>query len=92
MTSIVITPFDSEHAAELRDFIWNELENADFDGATMPAGIELVDVQALKAQRDRLLEAMACAIEAIEYYDRHEGAKEMLSMARKAMQLTKGTE
>lgn len=46
MTSIVITPFNDEHAAELMGFIQNELDNADFDGEDMPASIKLQDVDA----------------------------------------------
>lgn len=44
MTSIVITPFNDEHAEELMGFIQNELDNADFDGVDMPAAISLQDV------------------------------------------------
>lgn len=44
MTSIVITPFNDEHAEELMGFIQNELDNADFEGEDMPAAIRLQDV------------------------------------------------
>jgi hypothetical protein len=44
MTSIVITPFNDEHAEELMGFIRNELDNADFEGEDMPAHISLQDV------------------------------------------------
>jgi hypothetical protein len=54
MTSIVITPFDSEHTEELKEFLWKVIERADFADC-MPPSVRLVDVQALEAQRDRLL-------------------------------------
>ena len=44
MTSIVITPFNDEHAKELMAFISNEIDNADFEGEDMPASIKLQDV------------------------------------------------
>jgi len=56
MTSIVITPFDSEHAEELSSFIKNELDNADFEGEEMPSSVHIEDVAALKRQRDLLLD------------------------------------
>ena len=55
MTSIVITPFDPEHAEELKAFIENEIDNAGFEGEDMPSAIYIEDVTALKQQRDRLL-------------------------------------
>lgn len=57
MTSIVITPFDSEHTEELKEFIWSVIEGANFADC-MPPSVRLVDVQALEAQRDALLAAM----------------------------------
>lgn len=54
MTSIVITPFDSEHAEEYKGFIENELDNADFT-VDMPASVELLDLRELRQQRDQLL-------------------------------------
>jgi len=41
MTSIVITPFDPEHAPELASFIENELDNADFHNMDMPCAITI---------------------------------------------------
>lgn len=58
MTSIVITPFDPDHAEELMAFIENELDNADFEGEDMPSLIRIMDVTALSRQRDRLLAAL----------------------------------
>lgn len=58
MTSIVITPFDPEHAEELKAFIENELDNADFEGEDVPSSVRLVDVQALEAERNELLAAL----------------------------------
>lgn len=58
MTSIVITPFDPDHAEELMAFIENELNNADFEGEDMPSLIRIEDVAALSRQRDRLLAAL----------------------------------
>lgn len=55
MTSIVITPLDPEHAEELKAFIENEIDNADFEGGDMPSMIRIEDVTAIKQQRDRLL-------------------------------------
>lgn len=55
MTSIVITPFDPDHAEELAGFIENELDNADFEGELMPSLICIEDVTAIKRQRDSLL-------------------------------------
>jgi hypothetical protein len=54
MTSIVITPFDPEHAEELKAFIENEIANADFEGEDMPSFIRIEDVTELKRQRDEL--------------------------------------
>lgn len=48
MTSIVITPFEPEHTEELKGFIHNELDNADFDGEDMPSCIEVIDVRRLQ--------------------------------------------
>lgn len=47
MTSIVITPFDNEHAEEYKAFIENEIDNADF-AVDMPACVELLDVRELQ--------------------------------------------
>lgn len=58
MTAIVITPFDSEHAEELKGYIENELDNADFNW-DMPASVELVDVEALRQDREVLFAALA---------------------------------
>jgi hypothetical protein len=54
MTSIVITPFDPDHAEELKAFIENEIDNADFDGEDMPSSIRIEDVTTTKQERDRL--------------------------------------
>lgn len=58
MTSIVITPFDPDHAEELRAFIENEIDNADFDGEDMPSSVCIEDVAALKRQRDSFKAAL----------------------------------
>jgi len=58
MTSIVITPFDPEHAEELKAFIENEIDNADFEGEDMPSFIRIEDVTAIKQHRDRLYAAL----------------------------------
>jgi len=57
MTSIVITPFDSEHTEELKDFLWKVIEQADFADC-MPPSVRLVDVQTLEAERNELLAAL----------------------------------
>jgi hypothetical protein len=58
MTSIVITPFDPDHAEELKAFIENEIDNADFDGEDMPSSVCIEDVAALKRQRDSFKAAL----------------------------------
>lgn len=57
MTSIVITPFDPEHTEELKEFLWNVIEEADFT-VCMPPSIRLEDVDAIKRQRDRFKSAL----------------------------------
>ena len=57
MTSIVITPFDSEHTEELKEFLWKVIDRADFNDV-MPPSVRLVDVQALEAERKELLAAL----------------------------------
>jgi len=66
MTSIVIRPFDSEHAEELSSFITNVLDNADFEGEEMPSSVHIEDVAALKRERDLLLDAARCALADLE--------------------------
>jgi hypothetical protein len=58
MTSIVITPFNDEHAEELMGFIRNELDNADFEGEDMPAYISLQEVNRNNVQRELFREAL----------------------------------
>lgn len=57
MTSIVITPFDSEHTEELKEFLWKVIDRADFNDV-MPPSVRLVDVQALEAEHKQLLAAL----------------------------------
>lgn len=57
MTSVVITPFDSEHTGELKDFLWKAIDRADFTEC-MPPSMRLVDVQRLEAERNELLAAL----------------------------------
>jgi len=58
MTSIVITPFDPDHAEELKCFIENELDNADFEGELMPSCVETIDVRQLQQINANLLAAL----------------------------------
>lgn len=53
MTSIVITPFDSENTEELKEFLWRVIDIADFNDV-LPPSVRLVDVQALEAGRREL--------------------------------------
>lgn len=67
MTSIVITPFDPEHAEELKGFIENEIANAEFEGEDMPSFIRIEDVTAIKQQRDSLLTALRAVLDMPDY-------------------------
>jgi hypothetical protein len=66
MTSIVITPFDSEHTEELKDFLWKVIEQADF-AECMPPSVRLVDVRTLEAERKLLINAMRELLAMPEY-------------------------
>lgn len=80
MTSIVITPLDPDHAEELKAFIENELDNADFEGEDMPSMIRIEDVTAIKRQRDRLLAAIHGLLNMPDYDGTHD-----TSVARRTM-------
>jgi hypothetical protein len=88
MTSIVITPFDPEHAEELKAFIENELDNADFEGEDMPSFIRIEDVALIKHQRDKLLQLCQLSLQAL-HEDDFPALREEL---RQQIAQTKGTE
>lgn len=86
MTSIVITPFDNEHAAEYKSFIENEIENADFE-VDMPACIELLDVRELQQKVKTLTGALKGMLEVFVDCDSYADYEDMESVkaARKAL-------
>lgn len=57
VTSIVITPFDTEHTEELKEFLWRVIDRADF-AECMPPSVCIEDVAALKRQRDSFKAAL----------------------------------
>jgi hypothetical protein len=93
MTSIVITPFDSEHTEELKEFLWKVIDRADF-AECMPPSVCIEDVAALKRQRDRLLLALKeIADDYEDRFDMHDpstnpGIKYVIKQARDAIKET----